>query len=124
MDTNYLFIGDICKLESITTTLGNSVNHLNDLSLESYINEEITYNDKKIKTTILYRMGTINKVYLDVITLKKYTGEYYEKEIGEYFINEETLISFNKIISPLEQTQDLPRKKVLTKFREYQETKN
>ena len=69
-------------------------------------------------------MGTINKVYLDVITLKKYTGEYYEKEIGEYFINEETLISFNKIISPLEQTQDLPRKKVLTKFREYQETKN
>ena len=41
MDTNYLFIGDICKLESITTTLGNSVNHLNDLSLESYINEEI-----------------------------------------------------------------------------------
>ncbi len=124
MDTNYLFIGDICKLESITTTLGNSVNHLNDLSLESYINEEITYNAKKIKTTILYRMGTINKVYLDVITLKKYTGEYYEKEIGEYFINEETLISFNKIISPLEQTQDLPRKKVLTKFREYQETKN
>ena len=124
MDTNYLFIGDICKLESITTTLGNSVNHLNDLSLESYINEEITYNAKKIKTTILYRMGTINKVDLDVITLKKYTGEYYEKEIGEYFINEETLISFNKIISPLEQTQDLPRKKVLTKFREYQETKN
>ena len=99
MDTNYLFIGDICKLESITTTLGNSVIHLNDLSLESYINEEITYNAKKIKTTILYRMGTINKVYLDVITLKKYTGEYYEKEIGEYFINEETLISFNKIIS-------------------------
>ena len=120
MDANYLFIGDICKLESITSSNDTLYSNQKEISIEDYLNEQFTYNAKKVTTTVLYQLGNVNKIYLDIRSLKKYTGEYLDVTVGEYFINEESLIPLNNILSHEERNQDLTRKKVLTRFNQYQ----
>ena len=76
---------------------------------------------KKVKEAVVYKKGYINPIYLDLHTLKKYTGDYSVLEIGEWFINEDTLKPYASLLKEEEKEQDISVRKVRSKYKEYKQ---
>ena len=100
MELEQLFIADIYKLTN----------------KDELINK---YEATKVKETILYRKGYIDTKYIDLKTGKVYTGDYNKINIGEDFVNENTLKSYSKILEENEQEEEQTVRNVLVRYKKY-----